>query len=370
VHIRVYHSFEEALPAWRILVERCAFLTPFLLPEWSMSWWRILAPTEADLAMPPTLHIAVAYDGAQPIGLAPFYYLPSRQGAPAELRLIGDLGRGEGLTEAPIVLIDRERREEAEMALLNHFRSQLRGYHPWDVAKVRWQTRGSLLRERKRLVFIGWSLEEPGRQELPLPESWEAYHHSLGKPMRKKIAYYAQRITKEGKPWEFRWCRSVAEVEKGVEALINLHRARAESARGPEHLDHIPTEYQEAFLQESLHWLAERKEATVVALEVEGRPIAIAVVLRSGRNFVLYYTGFDPAWYDHSPLTLLTAEIIRETIAQGGATLNFLFAPAPWKRRWGAETVSTVHLEYRVAPHPRALYRVARDVIRRLMAPS
>ncbi len=79
-----------------------------------------------------------------------------------------------------------------------------------------------------------------------------------------------------------------------------------------------------------------------------------------------YYSGFDPVWYDFSPLTILSKTIIEKAINDKLAGIEYLFTPAQWKRRWGAEQTSWLVTETHYNKSPTSIARLIKKRTRRL----
>jgi len=177
---------------------------------------------------------------------------------------------------------------------------------------------------------------------LPLPASWPSFESRLSKSMRDNVAYYPRRLTREIGRWRIHSARSPAEVAITTEHLIRLHRQRSESKAGPSHRNHLPGETEASFLGGWFQRLARRDQISLVSLKIAGETVAVQAFVEARRCISVYYSGYDERWRQYSPLTVITAEVIREAIARGFERLEFPPGESAWKSRWGALSEKTV----------------------------
>lgn len=179
--------------------------------------------------------------------------------------------------------------------------------------------------------------------------------------MRDNTNYYPRLLTRRGHASTVETLEEPDAVEQAAGDLIRLHRMRSESDRGIKHTCHIPTELQAAFLKDALKTLAARKMAAIHLLKINGEAVAALAVLRHARTISIYYSGFDPAWYDYSPVTVLTIQALRVAMENGYDTADFLPGTFDWKERWGAASPwSMVQYSFLLA-RPGAFLRAAWD---------
>lgn len=343
--IRVYENLTDVEPIWRELFADCAYRTPFLSFEWANCWWKHFSGFYKKHDMSAALRITVVFNSrGQAVGLAPFHRVSFRHGL-TELRLLGDLGDCEGLTEVPIIIFRQGWEEKVNVALFGHLRKFA---YPadCDVIKMRWQSYNAGPSQTRRLFHRNFT--EPGRQVLLLPNSWEKFRGLLSQTTRKNLKYYPNRLTKKNLPWEIKTLRKPEEGKLAIELLVKLHILRSKSQHGPRHLNHFSGKYQLEFLRDILTEMMERQEVVFWVLMVADQPVGIQCVLLNDQELIFYYSGFDGEWYDYSPLTIISAAIIKDAIAEDFKRINFLFARAMWKQRWGAENETYLHMDYAV----------------------
>ncbi len=359
---------------WNALLARCSLPSPFCTWEWAWEWWRHFG---AESGPPCRLLAALAYSGSgELIGLAPFYF-PAAPSGPLRLRPLRPLGtrlrcRVDDMTEEPILLLDRDHAGPALARIWEALRAWP-GRAEWDLIHLRGMRRagdprlaGLWRRLPGTAPFLLTRASRRLGQTRRLPPSWPEFRASLSKSMRDNAAYYPRLLTRDGHEWAVRIARTPAEVAAATPALIRLHGRRAESERGPAHMDHLPGAAQKRFLGNVLVRLAGQGKAAVALLEVGGTAIAAQATLEAEGRLTFYYSGFDTDWHKYSPVTVLHLALLEDAIRRGVGGVDYLPGPEPWKTRWGVDAEWTLDEVSCLSVHPRALLRSAwRSVIRR-----
>ena len=355
---------------WRELFDASDDISPFSTWEWATTWWRHYYPSLTKGGMRIRLHVLCVHAaGGQIIAIAPLYYAAPRNSSArlTSLRPIGSRlsGYQEDLTEEPVLLMRRGYEAEALTRLFEHLADRSgKSKHDYFVLRLferaepsKFQSRLNAL--KRRLLLL--KEETLPSQIAVLPETWELYRRSLSKSMRDNTNYYPRLLTRRGHAWTVETLEEPDAVEQAAGDLIRLHRMRSESDRGIKHTCHIPTELQAAFLKDALKTLAARKMAAIHLLKIDGEAVAALAVLRHARTISIYYSGFDPAWYDYSPVTVLTIQALRVAMENGYDTADFLPGTFDWKERWGAASPwSMVQYSFLLA-RPGAFLRAAWD---------
>lgn len=334
VTITTEQDFASLESEWRELTCDASYASPFSTWDWIWEWWRHSAPRIRCSVPGYGLCVVCAYDAHEVlIGIAPFFSVPSRVSpyGGRRLRLLGDIDELQLMTEEPTVLLRQGREEEAVASLLTglktakfpHWRSfvlPVISPHPlqgaWRYPRI---SRGS-----------------DGPQTVSLPNTWDAFRAGLTRSMRDNTAYYPKRLKKHAHQYEFRCVTDPCKIAEAVLLLADLHRQRAEGDRGPQHNNYLPGPLHVAFLTAVMTRLALAGEGFIAVLEIDGNPVAAQAFLENAGRLTVYYSGFNPAWYDYSPLTILMSEVIRDAIRRNVQILSFLPGAQPWKARWGA----------------------------------
>jgi CelD/BcsL family acetyltransferase involved in cellulose biosynthesis len=361
---------------WRQLFREAAYATPFASWDWAHAWWQNFGEANPHHPEAVSLMILAVYahraERDELIGLAPCYYqnAPARTGRPRILRLFGDRGEvGDSLTEERVVLLKRGREQEATGAILSYL-NQISAPGKWDAFSLRfpYSARSALEAQTGRHPYLAQRLQQQqtiSTEMLELPRCWEAYRSSLSKSMRDNIAYYPRLLSRKGYAWRIRSVIRPAEMPEAIDHLMELHRMRAESTRGIPHANHLVTLAHQACVRQCLSALAADNMARILLLEVGSKVIGAMSLLENAGMQTVYYTGFDPAFYDFSPLTILNAEAIRSAIERGVCRVNFLAGTSRWNARWGATTQPLMHQAHGLKMHPRSAWRVALHLLSR-----
>lgn len=361
--VRSPEAFAALRSEWNALAASSIAPSIFGTWEWAWHWLMHFGSNSSHGMSHVSLRILVLRDSRGTcVGLAPFY---SRAGAcdhaqrstprlitakagqrilSTEWRQIGDLGRdGEGMTDEPALLLKSGYEAQALRTLLDYLGSEKAS--EWDTLKLRFQTPdrmrdtgdGSPCRGLKAQYRQG-----NGSEIVDLDGSWPEFRSGLSRSMRDNIAYYPRLLDRRGFSWSFEIARSRPGVRQSVDALIDLHRQRADFRRGNRHFSHIPMDIHADFLRSTLAELASEGLASVGLLLVDGVPVAAQAFLEFERRLVFYYSGFCEEYYDYSPLTILAARVLEDAHRRGIRCVNFLPGPEPWKTRWGARSSTVV----------------------------
>ncbi len=360
---------------WNVLLAHCDYPTPFCTWEWAWEWWQKFG---GGAAPGYRLLVAQVHDAlGHLVGLAPFFF-PGDGAGPLRLRPLRPLGTRihclvDDLTEEPLILLDAAAPEAVFDALCRALLAWP-GRTDWDLIHLRLLRRagtgeiGPLWRRLTgRYPFVLTRRRQRLGQTRRLPPEWPAFRRSLSKSMRDNTAYYPRLLTREGHAWSVTIHRDPEAVSQAARTLICLHARRANSERGPSHMNHLPGDAQQAFLHDILTRLSGQGRAAIAVLEVGGETIAAQSVLEYAGRLTFYYSGFLPRWHRYSPVTVLHAALIQDAQARGLTALDYLPEAEAWKTRWGTEAEWVYDELSCLSVTPRALLRSAwRMVTRRL----
>jgi CelD/BcsL family acetyltransferase involved in cellulose biosynthesis len=361
-----FYALEEI---WRELSASSRSPSAFQSWDFAVEWLNRFVMARAGGAT-GRFTVVVAVDGrAGVIGLTPLFEEHSlgQSNLGMTLQPFGRSHSMETLTDEPIALLRQGYEHLATRMLASRIAADARRKE-WDIAVVH----GARGREIATRTSISLSqrldnVEVTRRRELPmtlpLAESWPSFESGLSKSMRDNISYYPRRLTREIGPWKIQTARSPSEVAVGTEHLIMLHRRRSQSKAGPVHRNHLPGETEASFLRALFQRLARRDQISLVSLKVAGDTVAVQAFVEAERCLSVYYSGYDERWGRYSPLTIITAEVIREAIARGFDRLEFPPGESAWKSRWGALSSETVEEK---SIYPLRLSALFRGLVRRL----
>jgi CelD/BcsL family acetyltransferase involved in cellulose biosynthesis len=115
-------------------------------------------------------------------------------------------------------------------------------------------------------------------------------------------------------------------------ALLELHGARW-AARGERGVLDGPGV--EAFHREVVRGFLERGWLRLFALRVEGRLAAVHYGFSAKGRAYYYLGGFDPAFHQLSPGSLMVLHAIEEALREGAGEFDFLRGREAYKYAWG-----------------------------------
>jgi len=333
---------------WRQLTASTPASTAFQSWDFAVEWLNRFVLARAGGATGRFTVIVASESRAGVIGLAPLFEEHSlgQSNLGTTLQPFGRSHSMETLTDEPIAILRHGYEHLAARMLMSRIAADGRN-EKWDIAvlygiRSREKASRASVSLSGRLDTIEVTRLRDLPMTLPLPASWPSFESRLSKSMRDNVAYYPRRLTREIGRWRIHSARSPAEVAITTEHLIRLHRQRSESKAGPSHRNHLPGETEASFLGGWFQRLARRDQISLVSLKIAGETVAVQAFVEARRCISVYYSGYDERWRQYSPLTVITAEVIREAIARGFERLEFPPGESAWKSRWGALSEKTV----------------------------
>ncbi len=153
---------------------------------------------------------------------------------------------------------------------------------------------------------------------LALPSSWETYLARLSGKHRHELQRKMRRLERDAPDARVSSVSAPADIEARLGDFLALHRSsRVGKAR-------FMDERMERFFRRALTAFAERGAARLWFLDTAGGPIAAFVTIEWDGRVGLYNSGFAPERAALSPGVVLLAQVIRDAIARGKATFDFL----------------------------------------------
>jgi CelD/BcsL family acetyltransferase involved in cellulose biosynthesis len=171
-----------------------------------------------------------------------------------------------------------------------------------NAMNVEGATAGALLRVLAERGNTYYRLKDVKRPKLVTGGDANDYlTQALSSSTRKKLRQYRRRLAERGD------LKSVVlsapeEIQKGVEAFLQLE---AEGWKGRRGTALLSSPRDAAFARAMLTAFAHSGEAFIHALELDGRPVSMQVVLRAGAAAFTWKTAYDEALHDVSPGMLL-----------------------------------------------------------------
>jgi hypothetical protein len=134
---------------------------------------------------------------------------------------------------------------------------------------------------------------------------------TLSSSSRKKLRQHRRRLSEMGR-LEMVVARSVPDVQRGFEAFLTLEQTGWKGQNGTALLSEPD---QANFGRTMVTALAQAGTASIYALELDGRPISVQVVLRAGHAAYTWKTAYDERLGDYSPGMLLFEDYSKAFLA-------------------------------------------------------
>ncbi len=303
---------------WKTLLPRCSGDTIFLTWEWQSLWWSAFPEGE--------LHLVTVQDGEELVGLAP-------------LIRVGDAwGFNGGVEVADFLDVLARSGHEATVAaaVLDYVqahdgRIELRNLRPNAVAAT------TLADEACRRGALVQLEPEDVSPRLDLPADWDSYLQRLSKKDRHELRRKLRRLYASG-TIGYGAVDDPGALARDVGDFLRLHRLSAEAKAA------FMTPRMEAFFRSLVERLTARGWLRLYFLSVDGKRAASVILFDYGGEYLLYNSGYDPAYAHLSVGLLLKAFCIREAIERGRRAFDFLQGNEPYKYDLGGADVPIFRL--------------------------
>lgn len=293
-------ALERHAGAWDALAVECG--RPYCAPGWMLSWLRAAAPPGA------LLRACVVHDGAELVGIAPFWtdadgryaLLAERTAYPLEP--LGLEGRGAESAAIFAELLAEARPRPRELALTGVPRDS---HWPRLIAE-RWPASQPLSITRTR--------EEPVPTVALRHPSLAAWLATRSRNFRQQLGRGRRQLEEEGA--EFR-ISAADELDRDIDSLARLHHARWSARGGSRALDTRT----EAMLKLAGRELG-RDRFRLLSIDVDGVCISAHLFVRAGSTRAYWLGGFDDRWKACRPSLQILAAAIEDGIACGDDELE------------------------------------------------
>jgi CelD/BcsL family acetyltransferase involved in cellulose biosynthesis len=197
---------------------------------------------------------------------------------------------------------------------------------------------------RRGLSNQKWLRVEKDRpaSAIPLPPTWEEYLKRLSSEDQKNLARYARRLEKRYAVAIYR-CSEESQLPKCLDSLFMHHQARWQAAG--ESGSFGLAERRTFYFDLSRRLLAQGR-LDLWVLELDGKVAAAQFGFRYGNRVFQLQEGNDPAHASDRVGFLLRGYVMKELIAQGVRTYDFLGGTVGYKAHWGAEGGHYVDLRF------------------------
>lgn len=293
-------TFEAISDEWERTLPTCWTNTIFLTPWWQQTWWRHFGGGWEPYALS-------VRDGGELLGIAP---LRRRGGAFA---FAGDTD----LFDYHDFLVPRGKEDVFYPALWEHLAKL-----DWDTLDLTSLPQGSpTLRHIPTLAEQGGIAIEVKEEDMApvasLPSTWDEYLAGLSKKDRHELRRKLGRLEKADNARQYA-CDNPSLLGRCMQDFFRLMRQS-----GPEKVAFLTPE-REKFFVDVAHELAARGQFKLYFLEVNDVRVATCICFDYAGSYLLYNSGYDPAYSALSVGLLNKALCVREAIEKGKRSFDFL----------------------------------------------
>lgn len=323
--LRTRDELKGAIPSWYTLLEHCSAPTPFLSPEWIMTWLDVVAPDASILTI-------TVYDGTRLIGVAPFYIGGIKIANTMTFPCLRVLGDRESSSEYLDIVVDPDREDEVISVMARTLSAEL------PASSFVWipyaDVGGGAAARLQRL--LGGAFRHPASREfsyyrVPLPCSCADYVKALGSRQRNNLRRYTKRLQSKG-VLTLTNLVDTHDTAGILEILYSLHgeRWRAQGEQGAFERKPAFARFIEAYTE-----VARRESVAALCLWLNDEPVAIRFGYINGETMYEIQAGFRPAYNGSGIVAMHRA--IEYCIERGLAAYDFLAYAGEYKMRMGAE---------------------------------
>jgi CelD/BcsL family acetyltransferase involved in cellulose biosynthesis len=325
---------------------------PFRRWEWAESWWSAYGNEATTLGQRRELFALIIVDGGQVIGIAPWHVERSATRG----SVIRPLGAGEVCSEYPGLLAQPGREDRVAIALAGMFLERRLADRSTGAPSVNWdllELQNTRLDDLATNCFARQLADRGGGVHcregatcwrIDLPADWNTYLARLSRSHRKQALRIERRYFDTGRA-RLRTAVDDASLDRGLTILMQLHQRRWASRGAAGCFASRP-------FAQFITAMARREAASGVLdlnwLELDGRPIAAEIHLRTENTVYAYQSGIEPSALIHEPGRLITLALLKRAIVEGRRRFDFLRGDEPYKAHFRAEPIATCDL--RVVP--------------------
>ncbi|MBD3384813.1 GNAT family N-acetyltransferase [candidate division KSB1 bacterium] len=317
---------------WTTLLETSEINDIFLTWEWLYSWWTVRASNS-------TLHIIVIREENRLVGIAPLM-LVKRGIAALRCRTLMNLG-GDDADVAGF--ITRQQRPDIFKAIADYL---LQTRKHWDILSIHDIPRFGFDRRLFRSFFpqnrFHFFSIESSQYSLQTNSSWDEFHRSLSKNLRKDLRKKIKRLQALGKV-EFQRFRGKAVTRRHLDTVFQI---QSRSYR-PQLLQHRLTQ---KFHLNLMNAIKEHGWLDVSFLLLDEMPIAYRYGFGYQNRYEDWITGFDNRFFAYSCGKILLMNLIRDCFEDDTALFHFLRGEEEYKKLWNIIPIPYIH-KFTVSNH-------------------
>jgi CelD/BcsL family acetyltransferase involved in cellulose biosynthesis len=325
VEILGQEAFIEIADEWDSLLQRSYDNRLFFTPAWHRLWWDhfgagppyVLTLRDPDCRLQGVVTLQIDVRGADRV-----------------LTLLGDFNVADymdGVAEKKDALPHLRTLWEVALAELD-----------WTAAELRHVPASSPLIPALQAAAEGRLAVTVASDEVCpvaiLCSSWEGYLQMLTKKQRHEIRRKLRRAQDEAE-WHWRTVRDEAGLERDLPVFFQLHEA---SAREKER---FMTPAMRGYFGDLARELLSRDWLRLSVFQRDGVDIAAVMAFVYRGRYLLFNSGYDPAYAACSPGIAAVALTMQDAIAEKAVAFDFLSGNEPYKYQFGAANTYTSRVD-------------------------
>jgi len=166
---------------------------------------------------------------------------------------------------------------------------------------------------------------------LELSSDWKTFLSARRSSLRRKINKAIRRL-ESGELTVTSTSKGLS-IESGLEILKDLHTRRMNSTGRP---GVFADENFEEFLEAAVLEMNAEGKVEIIVASKDDVPIGVQIYFDSSKGFQFYQSGYAPEAMKLEPGHLLFTEMIKQAIARGDTSFDFLRGNEPYKEFWEA----------------------------------
>lgn len=320
-------GFDALEAAWLLLQEASPDSSIFLSWNWQRLWWKHYGGKRR-------LRIVVVSEGERVVGLLPLYLEHQRKlGGMLVAHKLRQIGVGGDTAPDDLGALLLPGYESVAVTRMIHFVA--RECRDWNVLDWSDLPAGSALGGALAQGLTQAGLRTSCTCSDPisygeLPSTWDAYRGSLSRNRRETMSRKRRKF--EAQPGAgLRVIDAPHALDAAFEQLARLHQLRWSGRT--ERPGFSTTQYRDFHL-ELMHALLRQGQLHLLALEMEGRTIAMLYGMQYKKRFCFFQSGFDPAYAALSPGDVLMGLAVEFAIRQGCTVFDMLKGDHDYKRHF------------------------------------
>ncbi|MFK7859603.1 MAG: GNAT family N-acetyltransferase [Granulosicoccus sp.] len=304
---------------------------------WNRQWWRHYGEAGQLFIVAVKINNIVQ-------GIAPFYRCNTRLIKRIQVRTLHFIGSGGDTSPDDLDILYAKDYEDDVIESICHFilhssacaRLQLTDLVQ-DSAFVK-----KLLESSHRNRWGRPQQRHQHRRVDALPASIDALEKKLSRNARKQRKRRRQQLHKTGTHFQFKPCRTQADVNTAFSQLMHLHHLRHEGKGGS---DSFVSEKYQRFHLAVMEKALQNDELRLTTLTIDDKPIGVEYAFLCKGTLSFFQTGFDPAYQHLSPGHLMMMETIDRAIDDGATRVDLLKGDYTYKQTYAKQIKTTVNLD-------------------------